>query len=276
MSFLLVTTLWFSSCGGQAVTSLPNNAANNTSADANSGPSFTAASVTIDSSNGVKIIGTYLPAPKPNSPAVLLLHQWQSDRHSYDDLAKKLQARNINVLSVDGRGFGESTHRADGSTVSAGRTDADVRAMLGDVDAAFQFLLKQPNVNAKRVGIIGASYGSSLAIIYASEHKDVAAVALLSPGLNYFGNLKTEPAVRKFEADYPSRQLLFFAAEDDKESADAVRKLNPIRVDNPLYGQNVFSKGGHGTALLKVGADQDISDFFAGVFDLANLNNLKN
>src|SRR5207249_1163508 len=112
--------------------------------------------------------------------------------------AKRMQARGFAVLSIDGRGFGESTKRVDRSTVSAGRTDADVKAMLGDVGAACEFLSKQQNVDAGRVGIVGASYGSSLAIIYAADHQNVAAVALLSPGLNYFGNMETEPPANRF------------------------------------------------------------------------------
>ena len=51
-----------------------------------------------------------------------------------------MQDRGFGVLSIDGRGFGESTKKADGSAVTAGRSDADVKAMLGDVDAAFKYL----------------------------------------------------------------------------------------------------------------------------------------
>ena len=223
--------------------------------------------VTIDSPDGVKLVGSYYEAGKPMSPALLLLHQWQSDRHSFDDFATRVQARGSNVLSIDGRGFGESTKKADGSTIAAGRTDADVKAMLGDVDAAVNYLLKQGNVDPKRIGIVGASYGSSLAIIYAAEHASIAAVALLSPGLNYFGNMPTEPAVTK----YGDRKLILFAAEDDKESADAVRKLDPIGRDEPRYPKHLYEVGGHGTALLKIGAGDEMSDFFADAFDLSNL-----
>jgi pimeloyl-ACP methyl ester carboxylesterase len=154
-------------------------------------------------------------------PSLLLLHQWQSDRHSYDEFAKRMQANGFTVLSIDGRGFGESTKKADGTNVTAGRSDADVKAMLGDVGAAIDFLKKQKNVDASKIGIVGASYGSSLAIIYAADHPDVKAVALLSPGLNYFGNMPIGPAVEK----YNENDLLLIAADDDKESADAVRKL---------------------------------------------------
>ena len=214
--------------------------------------------MTIDSPDGVKIIGTYLPASKPNSPALLLLHQWQSDRHSYDDFAKQMQDRGFAVLAIDGRGFGESTRKADGSTIDAGRTDADVKAMLGDVDAGFNFLAKQPNVDTSKIGLVGASYGSSLALLDAADHPNVAAVALLSPGLNYFGNMPTEPAIEK----YGNRPLFMVAANDDAESASAVKKLGGDG-SNQNYQAKIYEKGGHGTALFKVGLADELGKFLS-------------
>ena len=217
--------------------------------------------VTIDSPDGVKLIGSLFESNKPNSPALLLLHQWQSDRHSYDEFAKRMQLKGFAVLSIDGRGFGESTKKADGTSIAAGRSDEDVKGMLGDVDAAIQFLKKQKNVDTTRIGIVGASYGSSLAIIYAADHQDTRAVALLSPGLNYFGNMPTEPAVEK----YIENHVLLLAAEDDKESADAVRKLNPKDSDLP-HSEKIYPSGGHGTALFKVGAADELEKFFTESF----------
>ena len=244
---------------GQRTSDVLTNAPSNNSVSASATPVAANGlqTVTIDSPDGVKLVGSLLDSGKPNSPALLLLHQWQSDRHSYDEFAKRMQAKGFTVLSIDGRGFGESTKKADGTTVSAGRSDADVKAMLGDVGAAIDFLKKQKNVDGAGIGIVGASYGSSLAIIYAADHPDIKAVALLSPGLNYFGNMPVAPAVEKdVEND-----LLLFAAEDDKESADAVRKLTSEKSDS-RRSQKIYPSGGHGTALFKVGAGDELEKFF--------------
>jgi len=245
LSLLFALSLALSACGGTTV----NNSANNANSNSNSTSSnstVTATKVTIDSPDGVKLIGTYLPPAKSNSPALLLLHQWQSDRHSYDEFAKRMQDKGFAVLSIDGRGFGESTRKADGSTVAAGRTDADVKAMLGDVDAGFNFLAKLPGiVDSSKIGLVGASYGSSLAIIYAADHPEVAAVALLSPGMNYFGNMPTRPAVEK----YGDRDLLMLAADGDAESAKATEGLT---TGNSRHNSIVFEKSSaHGTELFK-------------------------
>jgi pimeloyl-ACP methyl ester carboxylesterase len=209
--------------------------------------------VSIPSGNAL-LTGSMYHAGKPNSPAVLLLHQWESDRHSYDGFAKQIQAKGFAVLSIDGRGFGDSTGATNGTIIRPGRTDADVKAMLGDVDAAFTFLSTQNNVDPEHVAIVGASYGSSLAIIYAADHPKVAAVALLSPGLNYFGNMPTDPAVKKFG----DRPLLLIAADDDKESADSVRALAKT---DPKAAQKVYPAGGHGTALFAVGLEDELANF---------------
>jgi dienelactone hydrolase len=262
----LFAFLLLSGCGGASNSSSNTVGAVNTDTSGNPTSSIQivagSQAVTIDSPDGVKLVGTFLDAGKPNSPALLLLHQWQSDRHSYDEFATRMNASGFNVLSIDGRGFGESTKKADGSTVSAGRSDEDVKGMLGDVGAAFDFLEKQKNVDPNKIGIVGASYGSSLAIIYAADNPKVAGVALLSPGLNYFGNMPIEPAVKKF-----NRHLFMFAAEDDKDSADAVRALlTPENEDK--YDHLIYPAGGHGTALLKVGASDEMEEFFTNLLKL--------
>lgn len=204
--------------------------------------------VRFESAEKVEIVGTFYSAEKDDSPAVLLLHQWQSDRKSFESFAERLQSKGFSVLAIDGRGFGESVKTIDGKPVAATRDEAAVKSMLVDVANAFKFLAENKTVDPSRIAIVGASYGSSLAIIYAAENKDMKAVALLSPGINYFGSMKTEPAVKSFG----DRPLLMVAADDDSESADAVRKLKQAG-GKDLYETEIYPKGGHGTALLYAG-----------------------
>lgn len=214
--------------------------------------------ITFESADKVQIVGSFFSSSKPNSPAVLLLHQFQSDRHSYDEFARRLQVKGFGVLAIDGRGFGESVKTTDGKNVDVSRSDEAVKGMKSDVAAAFEFLSKQQNVDAAQIGIVGASYGSSLAMIYAADSPKVKAVALLSPGLNYFGNMPTEPAVKNFG----NRALLLVAAEDDSESADSVKKLKAAGA-NDKHEVKIYPKGGHGTGLFgaKVGLEDLLEQF---------------
>ncbi len=257
--FLIISVF---GCQNQIVSNTENQANSNIAANNLTNANQASAEISapqiikFTSEGNVEIVGTFYESAKANSPAVLLLHQFGSDRASYDEFAKDLQKKNFGVLAIDGRGFGESTKTTDGKTVAAERTAEGVKGMEADAAKAFDFLAKQKNVDATRMGIVGASYGSSLAIIYAAENPKVKAVALLSPGINYFDNLPIEPAIK----NYGNRPLLMVAAEDDKESADAVRKLkseNP----NDKYEVKIYEKGGHGTALFSVGLQKLVEEF---------------
>lgn len=257
-------------CQKQAVSNQSNGAgpsvpANNSAVNANAANQpkpdaklVAPQTVKFESAGKAEIVGTFYGSASPNSPAVLLLHQWQSDRKSFDEFATRMQRKGFAVLAIDGRGFGESTKTADGKTVPAARDAETVKAMKADVDGAFQFLGKQPNVDPTKIGIVGASYGSSLALIYAAENKAVKTVALLSPGLNYFGNLPTEPAAKS----YGKRPLLMVAAQDDKESAEAVKKLMTTG-DAEKYEMQIYGAGGHGTDIFKakLGLDDFLEKF---------------
>ncbi len=210
------------------------------------------------SDGNANIVGTFYESGIKDSPAVLLLHQWQSDRKSYDEFAKQLQALGIGVLAIDGRGFGESVKTTDGKDIAAEKTDAVVESMKKDVENAFLTLRDQNNVDPKRIGVVGASYGSSLALMLAAQNPEVKAAVLLSPGLNYFGNMPTEPEIKKLG----DRGLLMVAAEDDKESADSVRKLKEAS-GNAKSEVKIYEKGGHGTNLFgaKVGLEKLLEEF---------------
>lgn len=240
-------------------TPMPTVAANSNNALPDPPTDTTPRGVVLDSAGGAKIIGTFYPSPKANSPAILMLHQWMKDRTTFDDLAKRMQAKGIGVLTIDGRGFGESVKTADGATIAPEKTNEAVEGMKADVKAAFEYLAKQDNVDRNQMGIIGASYGSSLGIMFAADEPKVKAIALLSPGLNYFGNLPTDPAVRK----YGNRPMLLVAAEDDKESAGAVTKLKEAG-NSSAHEIKVYKQGGHGTDIFaaKVGLEDMLIEFF--------------
>src|SRR5207253_5678713 len=83
--------------------------------------------VDLKASDGTLLKASYFAAAKPG-PGVLLLHQSNRTRDSWDGLARQLVAAGINTLTLDMRGFGES----GGTPPFFKRTDeerAKVRAM---------------------------------------------------------------------------------------------------------------------------------------------------
>src|ERR1700685_1580788 len=105
--------------------------------------------VDLKSADGTLLKATYFSALKPG-PGVLLFHQSNRDRKSWDEMATQLAAAGINTLAVDGRGHGES-----GGT----RADA-IKNTPADMETFFQFLISQPGVQRDVIGLAGAgSYG---------------------------------------------------------------------------------------------------------------------
>jgi dienelactone hydrolase len=255
---IAITSLGCSRAGAPAVGSNANtNAGAKPSAPPATSSSDPGAPMRItfstDDDAGVQIAGDLYVPDKTPAAAVLALHQWGADRGTYKDFAKTMRDAGFVVLTIDGRGFGESTVGADGK-VEPGWNLQD------DIAAAVDYLKEQPAVDAQRIGIVGASYGASNALIYAAgDPQNIRAVALLSVGLNYHDSLPTEPAIKK----YGDRPLLMVAAKDDAESADATTKLAG-EAKSPKYMTKIYDTGGHGTALLApaVGGTDLLKTFF--------------
>jgi dipeptidyl aminopeptidase/acylaminoacyl peptidase len=123
-----------------------------------------------------------LPAGRGPFPAVTTLtgsgaHYRDGNRtpdHPYRpfrQIAEKLAACGVATLRVDDRGVGGST--GDASAATAEDTAADGAAALA-------FLRARPEIDPRRVGLIGHSYGGEIAPMVAAEDPKVAAVVLLA------------------------------------------------------------------------------------------------
>src|SRR5215471_18418580 len=102
--------------------------------------------VDLKAADGTPLKATYFAAAKPG-PGVLLLHQSNRDRKSWDAVAGQLANAGINTLTLDMRGFGES-----------GGSRADSKRLPEDVDAALEFLKSQRGVESQIIGLGGAGW----------------------------------------------------------------------------------------------------------------------
>ncbi len=134
--------------------------------------------VDLKASDGTVLKASYFAAAKPG-PGVLLLHQGNRTRKSWDDLAGQLAAAGINTLTLDMRGFGESGGKRQGWP----REDSPVKkTWADDIDTAWQYLVSQPGVNRHVIGLGGAGLvGVDNAVLTARRHAtEVRSVVLLS------------------------------------------------------------------------------------------------
>ncbi|MCI0406049.1 MAG: alpha/beta fold hydrolase, partial [candidate division Zixibacteria bacterium] len=159
--------------------------------------------------DGLVLKGTlYLPdGVKEARPIVILLPMMANDRKSWGIFPKKLSAAGYAVLALDQRGHGESVWQGKKKRSFLKFANSDFAKMVTDLDAVLAVLSKQKKVDVTRAAIYGASIGANVALVYGSQHPEVKAVALLSPGLDYKGITLADAAVA-----YGNRPALIIAA----------------------------------------------------------------
>src|SRR5215831_21355194 len=107
--------------------------------------------VDVKTSDGTILKGTYFAAAKPG-PGVLLFHQSNRTRKSWDDVARQLAAAGVNTLTIDVRGHGDTGGDLDNWTGPKWK-EARKEWWPGDLDAAFQFLVSQTGITRDVIGI---------------------------------------------------------------------------------------------------------------------------
>jgi dienelactone hydrolase len=194
--------------------------------------------VTVTAADGFTLQGTFHSAPK-GGPGILLLHQCNADRRSYDELAVMLNNAGYNVLSFDFRGFGGS--RGGQYTDFSSQRQAMVEKMPGDVDAALEFLTSQNTVIARALGVVGGSCGVNQAIQASRRHPDVRTLVLLSGGTNPDGEAHIKA----------SRQLPIFgvASEEDGGAPASIQKIVGLSA-HPDSRVEMLKNAGHAAEML--------------------------
>jgi dienelactone hydrolase len=202
--------------------------------------------VDFTAADGTKLKATYFPAGKPG-PGVLLLHQCNRQRKVWDDLAKRLTAAGINVLTLDLRGFGESGG-VPNDKLTPQQVAAQVQKWPGDIDIAFQYLKSRPGVNQDTIGVGGASCGVNNSVQTARRHPEVKSLVLLSGPTDLNG--------RQFLRKADKLPVLFSVADDDEfpPTVAEIEWLYSIS-SNPGKKFMHYTKGGHGSDMFPVHPD---------------------
>jgi hypothetical protein len=205
--------------------------------------------VDIKTADGTILNATYFAAGTP-APGVLLFHQSNRTRKSWEDIARQLAAVGINVLTID--------------------TDPKrprKQRWPGDLDAAFEFLVSQSGVKRDVIGIGGAGViGVEDSVETARRHSgQVKSLVLLSG--------ETFGEGRDFLRDASQLPELFVAADDDEyppiveqmeflyiTASSPSRKFVHYSASHeapwlwyePFDVGKVPASGGHGTDMFKV------------------------
>lgn len=210
--------------------------------------------IDLKASDGTILKASYFAAAKPG-PGVLLLHQVNRTRKSWDDVASQLAALGINTLTLDLRGYGES-----GGTRSNRLTDAR------DIDTAWQYLVSQPGVNRDVIGVGGAGgLGVDRSVGFARQHSaEVKSLVLLSgetlqDGLQFLREASQLPGlfVVADDDEYPptveAMELLYITSSNPGKKFvhySAAQEAPWLWFEDDLG--KVPANGGHGTDMFRV------------------------
>ncbi len=192
-----------------------------------------AAEVTLTVADGTALKATYHSPGRPG-PAMLLIHQCNMDRASWDGLAARLVATGVHVLAPDLRGFG--AHRVDGRVPS--------EKWRADLDAWWSYLASRPDVDRSRMAAGGASCGVAESTLLAARHSEVHALLLLSGAVNLDGK-------DQIAATSP---LAVFGAAAEQDGPDSIRDAVAAS-KNAASVMKIYPGVDHGVDLLRAHGD---------------------
>jgi dienelactone hydrolase len=196
--------------------------------------------VSLKASDGTKLAATYYSSGDAPGPGVLLLHQCNQERSSWNGLASDLAARGFHVLTLDYRGYGESGGKPYKQWTAADQAELGGK-WPGDVDTAFAYLRSQPGVRGDALGAGGASCGVNQSIQLARRHPEVKSLVLLSGFTNREGRLYLRSA--------KTLPLMLAASDDDQGAVQGMAWLDAAS-GNPKNQFVHYATGGHGTVMF--------------------------
>jgi dienelactone hydrolase len=197
--------------------------------------------VTFNAADGFALKGAFYSAGKVG-PGILLLHQCSADRQLYNDLGTMLSAAGYNALSFDYRGFGAS--KAGEYTDYASQRQKITDKLPDDVEAAFNYLSSQANVNKTAIGVVAGSCSVNQAIKAGQRHPEIRTFVLLSGGNSV--DAQGENFIRN------SSKIPFFgaASEEDTEAAASIKKLIGLSTNRDSQ-LTMFKNAGHAASMFE-------------------------
>jgi pimeloyl-ACP methyl ester carboxylesterase len=224
--------------------------------------------VDLKTPDGTTLKGSYFAAANPG-PSVLLFHQSNRTRKSWDELAGQLAAAGIHVLTVDSRAHGESGGKYD---TEANRAAYWKTWWPSDLDTAFQYLSSQSGVNHNIIGAGGAgNLGLQSAIETARRYPaQVKSLVLLSgetvrSGMEFLHQASQLPQLYVMDDndEYPPTQeemkMLYITASSPIKQLVHYSQAEDapwLWYETFLDSGKVPAKEGHGTDMFKPHPEQ--------------------
>ena len=160
---------------------------------------------------------------KEKFPAVLLIHGFGEDRHSWDSFIQTvLLPKGFGALNLDLRAHGESTLNGNDKVqaLPSGVTDSD--QFPADIEAAVKWLKSKEGVDFNRIACIGGGIGADLAYFASGKFEEIRTAIALSPTAEF------AQTWAKGIQNFQPHSILYIAAQGDSLAIDSCQQLEKL------------------------------------------------
>lgn len=208
-------------------------------------------------------------------PGVLVIHEWWGHDEHARNQARKLAEAGYVGFALDMYGEGRTAAHPEEAQTFMEEALKDPAVLAARFEAARDFLMKDPNVDAEHIAAIGYCFGGAVALNMARAGADLDAVVTFHAALGtdtpaQAGQVKPRILVLTGEADpmVPTEAVEAFGAEMSAAGAD-VRIVSYPGAKHSFTNPNADSHGmeqlGYDAAAAEA-SWQEMLDFFAQVF----------
>ncbi len=174
--------------------------------------------ITFTSADGTKLAGRIsLPDSEASLPALMMLHgseQGKRDNFGNKVMAHFMISHGFAILNYDKRGVGESE-----GVYQESASQANLQKHAEDAIAGVEYLASQPDVDAKRIGLIGFSQAGWVLPLAASQSETITHLVILSGPV---ASTSHENRFSSYTNDGDS-----IASFDDAKITQQLRELHP-------------------------------------------------
>lgn len=228
--------------------------------------------------DGTSLHGWFLPAKGKPRGTILLLHGNAENISTHIGSVYWLPPRGFNVFLFDYRGYGQS----------AGKID--LQGALEDIEAAFQWLQNQPDIDSTRIAVLGQSLGGAMgAYVFSNTaHSQTIRALILDSVFSDYQQIVREK-LADFWLTWPLQYPLSWLVSDEYSPEKAISQYSPTpvliiqskhdRIVPEYHAQQLFErarlpkdlwiipKGGHISALNYPYVQDRLVNFLVKILD---------
>lgn len=193
----------------------------------------TGETVSFNTRDGFRILAAWFTSNRHagRRPAVVLIHPYDRNLGIWIPFVPDLTDEGYHVLAYDIRGHGGSTFRNNVYFPRSTFQAEDIERMPLDVEGAILWLKTRPDVDAARIGLLGAALGANIAYVSSGVYPDVKTSVVISLITRLRQDLLLGTNIESFQP----RSVLFMASHGDGYSYTSSELLargtgEPVRV----------------------------------------------